>query len=185
MYYAGLGLSFDGRSYLLPVNARLERPDDIERESVPLDVAAAAVESAKHVRLVLTDACRLNPLLEVMQRRGMSQAAGHGIAPRPSPRPITIGYASRCEKPVPLREGQLDSYTAALVRHIATPGLELPWLMERVRDSVLRASQGRQDPVHLGTLADRALFVPAAGIIGEAVQPNPSGPMPGQVSPRP
>ena len=97
-----------------------------------------------------------------MQRRGMTQAAGHGIAPRPSPRPITIGYASRCEEPVPIGDGPLDSYTAALVRHIATPGLELPWLVERVRDSVLRATQGRQDPVHLGPVADQALFVPAA-----------------------
>lgn len=165
IYYGGLGLNLAGINYLLPVNARLDQPADVEREAVTMEEVEVAVAPAKQVRLVFIDACRPNPFLEQMQRRGMSQSAGSGVVALPSQRPIVIGYASRCDSALLSLAGaetkEADIYTAALARHLVTPGLELPWLMERVRDSVLRATKGVQEPVHLGTLPDSAAFVPA------------------------
>jgi cysteinyl-tRNA synthetase, unknown class len=165
VYYGGLGFSLGGANYLLPVNARIDRPADVDREAVALDEVEIAVEPANKVRLVFLDACRPNPFLEQMQKRGMSQPAGPGITARLSPRAITIGYASRCESAIQPTVGaaatDLDVYTSALARHLVTPGLELPWFMERVRDSVLRATKGAQEPVHLGTLPDSVMFMPA------------------------
>jgi cysteinyl-tRNA synthetase, unknown class len=160
--YAGLGLYFNGANYMLPVNARIELAADVVREAIPLEDAVRAVGGAGQVRLLLLDACRPNAFLEAMQKRGVSQSTGPGIAARPVPMPVTIGYASRCDAPISAKVGDPDLYTAALVRHLPTAGLELPWLMERVRDSVLRSSKGGQEPVHLGALPDAMTFVPAA-----------------------
>jgi cysteinyl-tRNA synthetase, unknown class len=161
LYYAGLGLHFNGVNFILPVNARIEQPADIARQGIPMEDVLRALGDAAKVRLVFLDACRTNPFLEPMQRRGMSQAAGPGIAARPVPPPATIGYASRCETPIAVKEGEPDAYTAALIRHIPTADLELPWLMERVRDSVLRGSKGMQEPVHFGPMPDAQMFAPA------------------------
>ena len=163
LYYAGLGLHFNGANYMLPVNARIEQPADIARDGVHMEEALRALGETAKVRLIFVDACRPNPFLEPMQKRGMSQAAGPGIAARPVPPPTAIGYASRCDTPLAVKEGEPDAYTAALIRHIPTAGLELPWLMERVRDSVLRGSKGAQEPVHFGALPDAMMFVPAPG----------------------
>ena len=174
LYYAGLGLHFNGVNFMLPVNARIELPADIAREGIPMEEALRALGDTAKVRLVFLDACRPNPFLEQMQRRGMSQAAGPGMAARPAPPPIAIGYASRCDIPVAAKEGEPDAYTAALIRHLPTAGLELPWLMERVRDSVLRGSKGTQEPVQFGPLPDAKMFVPAAvaGAAEKAASPK-------------
>lgn len=160
--YSGLGLFFEGTNYLLPVGARLELPADVGREAVLLDDLVRTVEGASAVRLVLVDACRRNYLLEALQRRGMTQIAGPGITARPTPRRVVVGYGSRCDAPAAVVDDQPDPFVTALARHIPTAGLELPWLMERVRDSVLRASKGAQEPVHFGALPDSIAFVPAA-----------------------
>lgn len=160
LYYAGLGLNFNGANFMLPVNARIEQPADVAREGIHMEEALRALGDTAKVRLVFVDACRPNPFLEPLLRRGLSQAVGPGIAARPVASPIAIGYSSRCETPVAVKEGGPDAYTAALVRHIPTSGLELPWLMERIRDSVLRGSNGAQEPVHYGPLPDATAFVP-------------------------
>lgn len=163
VYYAGLGINLSGRNYLVPVSARLDRPADVELEAVPLDEAERAVEPAKQVRIVFVDACRSNPFLQQMQRRGMTQAAGPGVRPGAARPALAMAFASRCDgapvAPAWAPEvGTGELYAEALARHLLTPGLELPWLMERVRDSVLRATRGAQDPVHVGVLPDGAMF---------------------------
>ena len=78
----------------------------------------------------------------------------------------SLTTARRCDIPVAAKEGEPDAYTAALIRHLPTAGLELPWLMEQVRNSVLRGSKGTQEPVQFGPLPDAKMFVPAA-VAGE------------------
>ena len=150
VYYAGLGLAFDGSNYLLPVDVRLDRAEAAATEAVPLERTLEAVARAKQVRLVLLDACRANPFLERVQKRGLTRAAGPGVLAGPGKLPVLVGYASRCAEPAPPAAGPLDAYTAALLQHLDTPGLDVPWLLERVKDSVLRQSGGRQEPVYLG-----------------------------------
>ena len=158
VYYAGLGMRVGETSYILPINARIEQAKDVDREAVPFEELETAVLPAKQVRLVFLDACRRNAFFDRMMSRGSSERMSPGMSAQLPRQPIAIGYASRCDTPhdEPVDK---DPYTAALARHLVTPGLELPWLMERVRDSVLRMSRGAQQPVHLGALPDSAAFV--------------------------
>ena len=61
VFYAGHGMEMDGVSYLLPVDARLERDTDVRSETVTLDDVLAATTGAS-LRMVILDACRDNPL---------------------------------------------------------------------------------------------------------------------------
>src|ERR1700750_839014 len=46
-YYAGHGIEIDGTNYLIPVDARLERDNDVYNEAFSLDRVLVAVESTK------------------------------------------------------------------------------------------------------------------------------------------
>ena len=46
IYYAGHGVEVDGINYLIPVDARLERDNDVFDEALPLDRVLLAVEPA-------------------------------------------------------------------------------------------------------------------------------------------
>ena len=61
VYFAGHGIEVDGDNYLIPIDAVLERDIDVDDETVSLDRILRVVEPAKHLRLVILDACRDNP----------------------------------------------------------------------------------------------------------------------------
>src|ERR1700743_749746 len=68
IYYAGHGIEVDGTNYLIPVDAKLERDNDVFDEAFSLERVMLAVEPAKKLRLVMLDACRDNPFSETMTR---------------------------------------------------------------------------------------------------------------------
>ena len=68
VFYAGHGIEVDGRNYLVPIDAKLERDIDVEDETVSLDRVLQVIEPAKRLRIVILDACRDN-------RKRCSQAA--------------------------------------------------------------------------------------------------------------
>ena len=68
VYFGGHGIEVDGENYLLPIDAVLERDIDVDDETVSLDRILRVVEPAKHLRLVILDACRENPFSRTMKR---------------------------------------------------------------------------------------------------------------------
>ena len=54
-------------------------------------------------------------------------------------------------------------YTAALLKHLETPGLEIRLLFGRVRDSVLAATGARQEPFTYGSLGGQAIYLKGGG----------------------
>ena len=65
-FYAGHGLQVDGRNYLVPVDARLEKKLDLRRKAISLDTILG--EMGSPTNLVFLDACRNNPLAEKLAR---------------------------------------------------------------------------------------------------------------------
>ena len=70
VFYAGHGIEVDKRNFLVPVDARLANADDVEFEAVPLALVMRAVGRASDLGLVILDACRDNPFVAAMRRRG-------------------------------------------------------------------------------------------------------------------
>jgi uncharacterized caspase-like protein len=80
IYYAGHGLEVDGTNYLIPVDARLERNNDVFDEAFSLERVLVAVEPAKKLRLVILDAYRDNPFAKTIKRTVATCAIGRGLA---------------------------------------------------------------------------------------------------------
>jgi hypothetical protein len=172
VYYAGHGIEVDGINYLIPVDAVLERDTDVYDEAFPLDRVLVTIDPARRVRLVILDACRDNPFARTMKRTIATRAVGHGLAKVEPASPNTlIAFAAKAGSTAFDGDDKGSPFTTALVKHIATPGLDLRKAFGYVRDDVLRVTDNRQEPYVYGSLGgDDVPLVPA--------KPAPAGPQP-------
>ena len=75
-FYAGHGLSFDGRNYLVPVDATAENHIQVKFEMTAIDEIAEEMARSVRLNIVMLDACRNNPLAARLERSlGTSRSA--------------------------------------------------------------------------------------------------------------
>jgi formylglycine-generating enzyme required for sulfatase activity len=153
IYFAGHGVEVDGVNYLIPVDAALAHDFDVEGEALSLDSALKAIESARRLRLVILDACRNNPFVAKMKRS--SRSVGRGLTPV-EPMPDTlVAYAAKAGSIAGDGLDDHSPFTAALLKHIATPGLDIRLALGAVRDTVMATTTPRQEPFVYGSLGGR------------------------------
>ena len=176
VYYAGHGIEVDGANYLIPVDARLERDTDIYDEGLSLDRILIAIEPARKLRLVILDACRDNPFARTMKRTVASRAIGQGLAKvEPTSPNVLIAYSAKAGSTAADGDGKNSPFTAALSRHIATPGLDVRRAFGFVRDEVLKTTGNRQEPFVYGSLGgDDLPLVPAPAVTEPAAATAPA-----------
>jgi invasion protein IalB len=187
IYYAGHGMEMGGVNYLVPVDARLTTDTAVSDETVSLDRVLLAVDTAKRLRLVILDACRNNPFVRGMRRSRSTRAMGDaGLARVEVHTSDTyVAFAARAGSTADdSNAGDNHSpFAKALIDHLATPGLDIRIALGRVRDEVLKKTNGEQEPYVYGSLGgDIIALVPAKGMepdANHASTPSPSA------SPRP
>ena len=162
VFYAGHGIEVDGRNFLVPVDARLASDQDVEFEAIPLALVSRAVSRASGLRLVVLDACRENPFAVSMQRAGATRSIGRGLARVEPSGETLVAYAAKEGTVAADGEGRNSPYSAALLRHLEEPGLEVGLMFRRVRDAVLRSTGGRQEPFVYGSLSSRGVYLASA-----------------------
>lgn len=165
VYYAGHGVQVDRENYLIPADAKLERERDLLYEAMPLDRLLGEVSQATRIGIVLLDSCRNNPFIERVARS--MTIAGRAVATTPGlarvdnvPRNTMVVMAAKADQIA--EDGQDHSpFAAALLAHLQIPGLELSLFFRSVRDTVLRATDNRQEPYVFSSLgADPFYFYP-------------------------
>jgi uncharacterized caspase-like protein len=153
VYYSGHGMQFAGKNYLLPVEARLENADDVNRfRLMPLDDVFDVLEGAQGARIVILDACRNNPVEADIKRRlasisganrdayltrGLSRVAANGLI---------IAYATQANDVAADGTGRNSPFAAALLRNLGSPGLDVRQMFFNVQDEVDRLTAGKQRP---------------------------------------
>ena len=159
VFYAGHGIEVDQRNFLVPVDARLVSDRDVEFETVPLELVSRAVERASGLRLVILDACRENPFAASMQRAGATRSIGRGLARVEPSGETLVAYAAKEGTVASDGDGRNSPYSAALLGHLAEPGLEVGLMFRKVRDAVLASTGGRQEPFVYGSLSSRGAYL--------------------------
>lgn len=154
LYYAGHGIQVGGINYLIPSDAVLERERDLVYEAVPLNLPLGELSQARKLGILILDACRNNPFVDRLTRTGTSKTQAHPGFGRvdDTPSDTLVALATRADQLAEDGTGEHSPYTAALLQHLATPGLELGLFFRNVRDSVKQATDGRQEPFTYGTL---------------------------------
>lgn len=174
VYYAGHGIEIDGTNYLVPVDASLERDIDAFDEAIPLDRILTVMEPAKQLRLAILDACRDNPFNKTMKRTIGTRAVGRGLAKVEPNSPNTlIAFAAKAGSTASDGDSTNSPFTAALVKHLPKPGLDLRKAFGYVRDDVLKATSNKQEPFVYGSLGGNDVtLVPAVAVTTPAANPT-------------
>jgi uncharacterized caspase-like protein len=173
IYYAGHGIEVDGINYLIPVDARLERDNDVFDEAFSLDRILLAVEPARQLRLVILDACRDNPFAKTMKRTVASRAIGRGLAKvEPDSPNLLIAYSAKAGSTAQDGNGSNSPFTMALARHLTTPGLDIRKAFGFVRDDVLKNTGNQQEPFVYGSLGGEDVALVPGLSSAQAPVPN-------------
>jgi formylglycine-generating enzyme required for sulfatase activity len=172
IYFAGHGIEIQGNNYIVPVDAVLERDIDAFDEAIPLDRLLTVIEPARKLRLIILDACRDNPFSKTMKRVTASRAVGRGLAKIEPDGPNTlIAFAAKAGSTADDGDTKHSPFTAALVKYLPTPGLDLRKAFGFVRDDVMRQTRNRQEPFIYGSLGgEDVALVPAPS--APPVDPN-------------
>ncbi len=155
LYYAGHGLEIGGTNYLIPIDARLASDRDAPDEAIPLDRLVLSADGAKKLRVIILDACRDNPYASKMRResRAALRAVSAGLGKvEPSSTDTLIAYAAKAGSTAEDGDRDHSPFTAALLKHLTVPGLDLRLAFGRVKDEVMKSTNGRQEPFVYGSL---------------------------------
>lgn len=174
VFYAGHGIEVDRQNYLIPIDAQLKTDRRLFFEAMPLDHVMAALADVKGVRVVLLDACRDNPFRQSMRIATATRSIGRGLSRVEASRGTVISFAAKEGTIAEDGRGRNSPFTSALLANLAEPGVEIGLLFRKVRDSVLKATRGRQEPYVSASLpSERIFFVPPAPSTVAAPQPKP------------
>jgi len=156
VYFAGHGTEVGGKNFLIPVDAALAKGGDLSLEAIPLDTVLEQLAGVTTLKLVILDACRNN----IFPLSGAVRSASRGLFRIEPEENTLIVYAARDGTTADDGAGRKHSpFTEALLKHIATPGLEIQYLFREVRDDVLAATGRVQQPHVYGTLGRTKIYL--------------------------
>lgn len=154
-YYAGHGVQIDGRNYLIPVDVELKPGTGMTETMIDMDTIMAGLDDQVRTNILIFDACRNNPMAQQVAsagtNRGIEGTSGLA-APSSLGSGATLGagtliaFATAPGQVALDGEGANSPFSAALSRHIGTPGLEVQQMLTRVRAEVVSATKNKQVP---------------------------------------
>ncbi len=154
-YFAGHGVQLAWRNFLLPVDAAIEKLEDIPAQCVDVAELIQGIQRAANpMNVIILDACRENPFGAIrVEQKGLSQMD--------APQGTLLAYATA---PGNLAaDGQVGSnglYTGNLLREMRVREAKIEDVFKRVRLGVRLASKGRQIPWESTSLEEDFYFLP-------------------------
>ena len=177
-FYAGHGMSVNGKNYLIPIDADLKSETDVVFTAIDVDVTLDQTMSDAKVKLVLLDACRDNPFaakIRSMKTSTRAVTVHSGLAEMKSGEGTLIAFAtSPGQVALDGEKGANSPFTRALLNHIATPGVEIQQAMTRVRAQVNEETKKAQLPWGHTNLIGSVYLNASAAAAGES-QPSRGG----------
>jgi formylglycine-generating enzyme required for sulfatase activity len=173
-YYAGHGVQLNGRNYLIPTTAQIEREGDVEIEAVSADWVIEQMRYARNrLNIVILDACRNNPFTRSMR------SVDHGLATMDAPAGILIAYSTAPGAVAADGSGRNSPYTEALSQAMRDLHEPVEQVFKHVRVGVMSATSGKQVPWESSSLTGDFYFAAP----NKAAAAAPSTPTPSAAAP--
>ncbi len=166
-FYAGHGIAFEDKNYIIPVDARFADATALDFEAVGMDFVVKQMRYNDGVSLVFIDACRDNPLAATLTRslgRSTRSAVSRGLADmdvRNAGRGLAIAFATSPGEVAYDGNSNHSPFTSALLNNIELPGADITEVMSRVTGEVLRTTDDRQRPWLNASLTGPVVLKPA------------------------
>ena len=143
VYYSGHGVEVKGRNYFIPVNADIQREDEIADQGLDVSLILEKMSTAgKGVNILIVDACRDDPF-------GRSfRSTSRGLAQMDAPRGTIIAYSTSPGKVASdgdTRERN-SPYTKHLLRAMQSPNKPIEQVFKEVRRAVQDETKNQQTP---------------------------------------
>lgn len=179
VFFAGHGLEVDRQNYLIPVDAKLASDRRLPVEAVSLDTVLGLLDGVAGLKLVLIDACRNNPFSATMRMTKANRSIGRGLSRVEAGNGTLISFAAKEGTVAADGDGRNSPFTAALLDHLGEPGVEINFLFRKVRDSVMKTTNGQQEPYLSASLPSEAIYI----VPPEVKAPEPVVPAPAPATP--
>lgn len=154
-YYAGHGVQANGRNYLIPLGAEIQRESDLEIEALRANAVLSTMDYARNrLNFVIMDACRNNPYARSFR------SASRGLARMEAPRGTLVAYATGPGDVAADGKGDNSPYTEALVKAMQEPGVPVEQMFKRVRLMVEEETDSKQTPWEESSLTGDFYFIP-------------------------
>jgi hypothetical protein len=162
-YYAGHGVQLNGRNYLIPTKANIEREGDVEIEAVSADWVLEQMRYARNrLNIVILDACRNNPFVRSMR------SADRGLAKMDAPAGTLIAYSTAPGDVAADGTGRNSPYTLALAQAMRQVRQPVEQVFKQARVAGRSATSEKQTPWESSSLTGDFYFVPS----GTAARPT-------------
>jgi sulfatase modifying factor 1 len=180
-YFAGHGIEFESKNYLMGCNARLAGRSRLGEESMDAETFASAMLNAgARASFVFLDCCREEPPADWLTRG----AKKRGLADVKVDGDIVIAYAAKPGQAAfdsaPGESEQHSPYAMAVARWLPE-GLRYQDLFERVRGEVYRVTRGAQRTWENGSFLDPYEF-PKGQTLASASSAQMNVPLPAAVA---
>jgi len=154
VYYSGHGMQFEGKNYLLPVDANLETAADVNRyRLMPLDDLVDLLRSGNGLQLIVLDACRNNPIERDFKNKIASLPGGNrdaastkGFARIDARNGLIITYATAPDSVASDGNGRNSPFTQAFLKNLVMPDVDVRLMLFQVQNDVYTASGAKQLP---------------------------------------
>jgi uncharacterized caspase-like protein len=148
IYFAGHGVVHEGRNFLLPVDAAIEKASDVARMAARLDdIIEKLSEAERGVNVLILDACRTS-----LSTSSGSRFIASGLEPVAAPKGTVVAYST---SPGAVAydgagassgSGAGSPYSRHLIAQLGVPGQPIEQMFKRVRAAVSNETANRQVP---------------------------------------
>ena len=170
-YFAGHGIQYQNRNYLIPVDAQIDDEADVKYETVDASLVLSKMEVAKNdLNIVILDACRNNPFSRSFR------STAKGLSQMDAPTGSLIAYATSPGSVAADGRGRNGIYTKHLLHYMEESGLTINQMFMKVRRAVLEETGEKQTPWESSSLTGnfyfRTKYSAERGAVDNAPQPN-------------
>ncbi len=148
-YYSGHGVEVGGENRIIPIDATLSKPEELETQTFSLQTILLYMQSNSQAQLLYLDACRDNPFSDrafLLGADDTEKPAGKGLAEQKSAIGSLIAYATEPGKIALDGTGDNSPFTTAVIKHSFTQDVDVQSALMQVTADVYEATQKSQRP---------------------------------------
>ena len=143
VFYSGHGMQYNGENYMIPIDAELHSPSDIDYKCNRMSYVLAKMEDVRcKLKILVLDACRVNPFEKRWYKGSYSQ--GLGTMGTPTGTIVAFATSPNCVA----YDGILDNspYTIGLLKVLEEPDIDIVTYFNRVSSYVYQLTNQEQNP---------------------------------------
>ncbi len=154
-YYSGHGIQVGGDNRIIPIDAKLKDPADLEVETINVKTILAYMQQNSKAQLVYLDSCRNNPFQSrsfLVGPEKQMAVTGVGLAPLTTKPSSLIAYSTQPGAVAEDGKGDKSPFTDSMLHQSFKLGVDAQNALDKVTDEVFEATNKRQRPWSTSTL---------------------------------